>query len=310
MAEHACRLMVVTRTALPALALLSLCWAGQCHCASAQAADKADKSGQAEKAGKVEAAGKNTSATDKAVEGGKNTTATADLGAKVDPAKKAAIKELLDLTKMSEKTSSMRDVMLASVRRTINFVLQKSIADDVHYSDSQKKQMLDTLSDSSDRIINRYRELSSERINMPAIMEQVAYKVYDESFTTSELQDLIAFYRTPTGQKALKEMPEIMQRSMTLSSQLIQPKVLDIIKELTSEEFARLKRDATTSSTSSQGHAAAATPAAMPTAATPVATPAATPAPAPVANPVAAPKATPAATGPSSSGPKVISPSK
>jgi hypothetical protein len=174
--------------------------------------------------------------------------AVLDVDGKVDPAKKAAIKELLVLTKLSESYGAIRDIMLAQVRRSVNSLLQKLIADDASVSSAQKKQMLDTVSDSSDRIINRYRTLSAERIDMPAIMEQVAYKVYDESFTTSEIQDLIAFYRTPTGQKALKEMPEIMHRSMTLSAQLLQSKVIDIVKEVSSEEMARLKNEASSAS--------------------------------------------------------------
>ena len=159
----------------------------------------------------------------------------------IDPAKKAAIRELLQVTKMGENVNAMRDLMLTQVRRTIDTVVKNQIATDTHLSDDRKKEMLNHLSESSDRIINRYKQLSDERINMPLLMEQVAYKVYDESFTTGEIQDIITFYRTPTGQKALRELPQIMQRSMIMTSQALQSKVVDIIKEVTSEEFARLK---------------------------------------------------------------------
>ncbi len=170
--------------------------------------------------------------------------AAGDISSRVDPAKKAAIKELLTLTKLSESYSAIRDVMISQVRRTVNVMLQKAISDDTHLNSAQKKQMLDTVSDSSDRIISRYRPLSAERINMPVIMEQVAYKVYDESFTTGEIQDLITFYRTATGQKALKQMPEIMHRSMTLSAQMILSTVMDITKEVVADELAHLKTEA------------------------------------------------------------------
>ena len=159
----------------------------------------------------------------------------------IDPAKKAAIKELLQLTKMGESVTSMRDTMMNQVRSMIDVFVKRQIAADAHISDDRKKEMLATLSESSDRIINRYRELMQERIDLPQIMEQVAYKVYDESFSTSEIQDISNFYRTPTGQKALREMPQIMQRSMSMASQAMQSKMVDIIKEVTSEEFARLK---------------------------------------------------------------------
>ena len=130
------RLIDDTGWPLCALVMLGLCWT-QCPQALAQSVDKIHKSDKVDKGGDH------------------STPANNELGAQVDPAKKAAIKELLNLTRMTENYSTMKDVMLGQVRRMINVVLQKSITDDVHYSDSQKKQMLDTLSDSSDRIINR-----------------------------------------------------------------------------------------------------------------------------------------------------------
>ena len=135
----------------------------------------------------------------------------------------------------------MRDTMINQVRAMIDVFIKNQISTDTHLSDERKKEMLATLSESSDRIINRYRELTQERIDMPQIMEQVAYKVYDESFSTSEIQDISNFYRTPTGQKALREMPQIMQRSISMASQAMQSKMMGIIKEVTAEEFARLK---------------------------------------------------------------------
>jgi len=170
--------------------------------------------------------------------------ATADFAANIDPDKKAAIRELLTITKMTENAQSIQDMMINMLRRAIDVQLQRRIQADTVSSDSQKKAMQATLSDDSDRIIGKYRKLSKERIDISALMEQVGYKVYDESFTTAEINDLIAFYRTPTGQKAMKELPGIMKRSMTLTAELITPKVLQIFKEITADEMDHLKQDA------------------------------------------------------------------
>ncbi len=47
-------------------------------------------------------------------------------------------------------------------------------------------------------------------------LEGIVVKLYMESFSEAELRDLIAFYRTPTGKKALTVMPQLMQKGMAL----------------------------------------------------------------------------------------------
>ena len=41
-------------------------------------------------------------------------------------------------------------------------------------------------------------------------------QIYAEAFTENELRDLIAFYKTPTGQKTLSLMPELTQKGAQL----------------------------------------------------------------------------------------------
>jgi len=45
--------------------------------------------------------------------------------------------------------------------------------------------------------------------NLPRILAD-APAIYARHFTVQELHDLLAFYRTPTGQKALRELPQVM----------------------------------------------------------------------------------------------------
>ena len=47
-------------------------------------------------------------------------------------------------------------------------------------------------------------------------------KIYKETFTESELRELIAFYQTPTGQKSLAKIPELMQKGAAVGVTLAQ----------------------------------------------------------------------------------------
>jgi uncharacterized protein len=45
-------------------------------------------------------------------------------------------------------------------------------------------------------------------------LNEILATVYASNFNAQELKDMTAFYRTPTGQKVLERMPEVMQQSM------------------------------------------------------------------------------------------------
>lgn len=47
-----------------------------------------------------------------------------------------------------------------------------------------------------------------------------AAKLYQETFSDEELEELLLFYQTPLGRKALAHLPGILQQSMTLGQQL------------------------------------------------------------------------------------------
>lgn len=60
--------------------------------------------------------------------------------------------------------------------------------------------------------------------NIPLLMDAMSAKldgltdnmaaIYAENFTETELRDLIAFYKTPTGQKLLQKTPLLAQQTM------------------------------------------------------------------------------------------------
>ena len=63
-------------------------------------------------------------------------------------------------------------------------------------------------------------------------------QLYSDAFTEEEVEGIVAFYKTPTGQGMLKKMPMLMQNSMKLSQQRmaeIMPEIQRIIQETKQE---------------------------------------------------------------------------
>jgi uncharacterized protein len=56
--------------------------------------------------------------------------------------------------------------------------------------------------------------------------------IYASNFTAGELHDVIAFYRTPTGQKFLARQPTIAQQSMAAGQQLGRAIMSDVQQQM------------------------------------------------------------------------------
>ena len=87
-----------------------------------------------------------------------------------------------------------------------------------------------------------FRERVKQRIDFAKFTEDTTLALYDKYFTEVEIKDLIVFYKTATGKKSLKIMPQLLQDSIRVSSEKLTPIVSELIKELIDEEAKRLKR--------------------------------------------------------------------
>ena len=62
--------------------------------------------------------------------------------------------------------------------------------------------------------------------------------IYARHFTVAELHELTAFYRTPTGAKALHEIPQVMGEMTAL----LVPRLQEVQRQ-TSEAFGKILRE-------------------------------------------------------------------
>jgi hypothetical protein len=74
-------------------------------------------------------------------------------------------------------------------------------------------------------------------------LEPMYVRVYQKSFTQGEVDGLIAFYKTPTGQALLTKMPAVMQNTLNEVQQMMQPMMhrmqrmqQDIVAEIQAEK--------------------------------------------------------------------------
>jgi hypothetical protein len=150
--------------------------------------------------------------------------------AQQNPADAPATKE--DIQRYMEVTHSHQ------MMKQIYDVIAKSVRDATHDRVIHEKSNLPP--DAEERINKKTDELLK---NMPIDeLLDVMVSVYQKHWTKSDVDNLIAFYSTPTGQKVLTEMPQTMAEAM----QAMRPVMLrrmDSMKQNVDQQLAELKKE-------------------------------------------------------------------
>jgi len=79
--------------------------------------------------------------------------------------------------------------------------------------------------------VEKIMDMITKELSWDKMKEQYI-NLYSETFTEPELKDIIAFYKSPSGQAFIKKQPEIMKRSMELTSQMVS-RIMPKIQEMT-----------------------------------------------------------------------------
>jgi hypothetical protein len=83
-------------------------------------------------------------------------------------------------------------------------------------------------------------EFFRKHMSFDVLKDQLA-EVYSNAYTANELEDLIRFYKTPTGQKSIQLMPQLMSQGAEIGTAQVRqhmPELLQMIKK----EVERLEK--------------------------------------------------------------------
>ncbi len=207
---------------------------------------------------------------------GAQTAATAaPLVEKVDPAKEAAIRHLMDIT----GTSKMGD----AISREFNAQLEASMKRVIVGPRLQK-------------FMEEFSQKYSESAPSSVINDRTV-SVYARHFSLEDIEGMTKFYESPVGQKVLKDLPEAQQESFSSSQDIGRQTAMKVLYSM-SDEYTELQRMLPPDPNKPEVK-----PASPPAAAAP-GTPAPAPAPAATATPKPAPTPATAATPPPTPAPK------
>jgi len=138
---------------------------------------------------------------------------------KVDPAKDAAIRHLMEIT----DTSKMGDRISNMITMRVRSVMSQALPQD------QLEKFMETFSD-------KFTAGAP-----PSAVTDAIIPIYARHFSMEDVQNLIQFYESPLGQRVVKNLPIVAQESQEIGLDLDQKAAMNVLRGM-SDDYPQLKQ--------------------------------------------------------------------
>lgn len=142
------------------------------------------------------------------------------------PATKEDVERYLAVTHTRDTMKQMMEVMRKQTREMIHVQLSKHAANLPADFETQMNKMLDDM----------LKDFPMEE------MLQAMVPVYQKHWTKGDVDAMVAFYSTPTGQKILRDLPATMAEAMEAMNPIMQ-REMDRMMERVQQEIAQMEKN-------------------------------------------------------------------
>ena len=156
--------------------------------------------------------------------------------------KQLAIKELVALINADDKAQEIIDLFSAQLDEMQDATIKSLLNERTDLTANDKKSLEEMLLSDRKNSIRRFQDKLAQKINYSEMMREISAIVYDKNYTLEEIRDLTAFYRTPTGQKSLKQIAPVLTDTMQLVQERLLPKIPIIMKEIEIENRQEIEQ--------------------------------------------------------------------
>jgi hypothetical protein len=165
--------------------------------------------------------------------------ASARVNQDVSPEKLALIKELIELASSKQTIDAMLKAQSEQMEQRLPEIVWQAVSGMKELktlTPAQTEALKLQVLSSSARTGRRMYDLLMQKIDFEKLIVDISVPLHDKYFTEAELRDLVAFYKSPTGRKVIAVMPSLVVESMTRASDIIMPKVAEMMSQLQQEE--------------------------------------------------------------------------
>jgi hypothetical protein len=156
--------------------------------------------------------------------------------------KQKLIAEMIVLTKADQQITEITDTILLSLDASLPGMIERMVDGTQGLTEAEKDTMRLELGQRIKSFNEKFRKRLPEVIDYSQYIKETMYPIYDKFFTEKELSELVAFYKTETGQKLIDSTPQLFADSMEMARKLLLPKIEKLAEEVIEEEFKTIKQ--------------------------------------------------------------------
>jgi hypothetical protein len=154
-------------------------------------------------------------------------------------AKQEMLKELVVLMGAEQLFQQMLDTSMGVMQQRLTESVRESIAKK-GLGEKQRDAELAESNAFIEYYVARIRELIPLRVHAGAFFQQMVV-FYDKYFSEEDIAIMLDYQRTPTAQKALRLIPQMMQESIHAFHQSLGPQMADLATEALEDTKRRFK---------------------------------------------------------------------
>jgi uncharacterized protein len=168
-------------------------------------------------------------------------TAPAAAAAPVDPAKQAAIKDLLDAIDAQKLVGAIGNSAQMQAKQLVPAILSDALSENKTMTDKQKQASVPALQKTSvPKLVDGAGQVfATDSFRQDAMQAQ--YDAYAKYYSTSEIKDLTAFYKSPTGRKFIQVQDQVGRDVVNGLMQKYMPQSIKATRDQADKEVASVK---------------------------------------------------------------------
>lgn len=160
--------------------------------------------------------------------------------ATISDSKREKINELLTIIDLEGLSAEMANNVFGYMAEQFPSMMRSMVPNWENLPPEEQARFEDEI----DRIYGRLSALLQETfVALQPEMAAIHFELYDYYYTESEIEDLIQFYRTDTGKKTLKILPQLTQEANQKFGDLLMPEIMGVQRRLLLEERENANRD-------------------------------------------------------------------
>lgn len=156
----------------------------------------------------------------------------------IAPAKRELIMKILAVTNAKAASGNVFDLMWQQSMALSDSIYEQKIERNPNYTAEQKLKAREYYQSSEPQIREQSKNYLKEKFNFDDFVVTSSLTLYDKYFTEAELQGMLDFYTSPTGQKFIAVQPNLMKDTLASSFERVQSIMPDYI-----EYMDRVMRD-------------------------------------------------------------------